>query len=470
MIAEMSANEEIHTFSLVNQRIHFTVTPILLKRHGIMPRDHFLSVVDLAQFRGLQFLGRMLDFTPPSFMLVLLPVDDAQAESCSRLLLDFFASPAVHARPIATVFVMLCGTSQPSTWKTLLDSIVSANVHELRVQQDDKSAVVGSTKLKGAQEPFPLHHHHLKVFHAEAPFLFQPEIFPWTRCLINSSNLRQLDLQCQTDRPPSWSHILPHFTVPSLDTLDIEGRLTILSLSVFLDRHPGVRTLKIGSGSSHKATEFNPSDLAPCPPFVLHLHKLEAPVSYLVQLLGKTACSGKVCSLKTLTILPNLATTGFPFGAGIQHIFHEVADAEDLSWVTIQVPREVGVPPVSPWCKLTAPGDLLNPFAVVTKLEIHPSGAKKEWYRLQRCVLGECFFSIWAHTEFMFLQAAISCMMKNFPNIARLKVSEGKLDATQSGTAHRQTIIDHFRIAHPTLVHITVRSDDRQVDEWGSSE
>lgn len=385
MITALLADEEIHSLSLVSKRLHLAVTPSLLRRYSIVHGGHMLSVVDMSHFRGLRFMCRALGFAPPSFMLILLPVDDAEAELCSRDLLDFFSSPIVRARPIQAVFLTLCGTSQPSQWKTVLEQIVAANVRELQVHQDDKSALIGNMKLRGALESFPLLRHHLKAFHAEAPFLFLPCILPWTRTFINTSRIKSLSLRCRLDRSPSWSNIIPHLTVPSLETLSLEGRVTMSSLSAFLVRHHGVQTLKIGAKSSHKITDFEPTALEPRQPYVFRLRELEAPVSYLVQLLGRATRGGTACSLNTLTILPDLTATGYPFAACVQHILHEVADAEGLSWLVIHVPREVGVC-IVPWCKLTVPEDCPAPFSTISRLEVRPDGDQKDW-----CVFSDAF-------------------------------------------------------------------------------
>lgn len=465
MIMDMLTDAEMHTLSLANKRLHLAVTPTLLKRLGITRGEHLLSVVDLKHFWGLGILCRTLTYTPPSFMLILLPINDAQAESCSLLLLDFFDSPTVRAHPIPTVYVTLCGASQPSSWKILLESIVAANVRELQVQQDDKSAHIGSTKLRATQEAFPLSHRHLNAFHAEAPFLFHAEIFPWTRQLVNTSHIKLLTLRCRIDRSPSWSLILPHFDVPSLDSFTVEGRVTITSLAAFLERHPGVKSLKIGAGSCHKVTQFDPARLEPCQRYVLHLCDLEAPVSYLVHLLGSATRSGKASSLNTLTILPDLTATGFPFAACVQHVLHEVADAEDLAWVIIHVPRKVGLC-ATPWCNLTVPQDCPLPFSAITKLEVRGSGEKKEWVVFSDTFLVSATFSSKCMRGLLSFQETVSSMIEMFPSIARLEVSEGRLDATENGTIHREAIIDRFRTVHPKLEQITVRSDKKEINEW----
>lgn len=71
--------------------------------------------------------------------------------------------------------------------------------------------------------------------------------------------------------------------------------------------------------------------------------EVEAPLSYLVHLLGTTRRSGKPSDLDSVTILPDHAGSGYSFPVCVEHIFNSFADIGSLSWITHHIPHEIGL-------------------------------------------------------------------------------------------------------------------------------
>lgn len=107
--------------------------------------------------------------------------------------------------------------------------------------------------------------------------------------------------------------------------------------------------------------------------------EVEAPLSYLVHLLGTTRRSGKPSDLDSVTILPDYAGSGYSFPVCVEHIFNSFADIGSLSWITHHIPHEIGLLDMS-WCELYAPDDCTEPFAGVVKLIVRLSRPRDQWF------------------------------------------------------------------------------------------
>ena len=376
----MLDDDDLHTFTLVGRWLHRSLMPRLLKRKGMQdPFERELSVSNDNTFKILQYLCRWLYYEPPSCAYFCISWLDERAASQCRAMLDFFSSKPLWQESIRSVLITFCSDLPPEHGRDVALAAIRSGVHRLQVRHEDPSQVVKRQKLTLSSDLFPTLHPHLHTLRLCAGLFFTKEAIPWTIGIINASALRDLTLQLNVDRQPCWSFIMQFISIPTLLSLTIEGRLSMLSLTDFLERHPGLEELKIGADSVSGLRTFQPMRLAPFHSSLSRLRVLEAPISYIVTLIGRTPDLGKQSNLMRLTILPDSQCRGFEFRPCVEHILREVADIGGLAWLTLHIPRSIGEGD-KPWCQLSIPPYCPHPYYGLSFLAILQASGTSESY------------------------------------------------------------------------------------------
>ncbi|KAH9910272.1 uncharacterized protein B0H18DRAFT_963550 [Fomitopsis serialis] len=369
-------------------------------------------------------------------LLVFSPIADRAEVQC-RAVLDFFSVMRSKTVAVETVFLSFCSDAKPECWRALFEGVIESGVSELRIQQDDVLRNVGPFKsLKRHATPAQLYPN-LKSFRPHAPVLFDAETIRWTLQVINASALRELSLSKQSEKA-SWSSLLSHFKLPSLRVFTVEGgTLSMLSLSTFLLNHPALESLYIGADSDSELKTFVPPKLPARHQVLRCLRTLEAPLSYVVHLVG-AAPWGTSSRLTDLRILPDVRN-GFPFQPCVEHVLQKIADMEHLSWVSIEVPQAVGQC-TAPWCAVPAPAGP-DPYHSLTRLVISQSGVKDAHYLFSE--------------HFMM---TLPSLLRTFSRIEQLEVEEGAIDTEAEGSVNRQDTINAIVNAGSVLMSIEIKS------------
>lgn len=369
-VAKLLPDKDVYALSLVDKRLHHMAVPLLLTRHGLTGLGRRVIAMSGAALTVVGVWCRWLGFKAPSYMIVILSgVPDRAKRECTALQ-DFFAR--VDPGSVETVYLSLEADADEVDYTSVLMSIIKAGVRQLRVKQDRPSCVINRYRSSKRHASYDFIFPRLKVFEPEAPFLFTSRFFSWTLGVLNGSAIRELTLQCKQSATPHWSDLMTYISMPTLRAFTVEGHVSIPALTEFLYHHPALESLVIGAHSISSCTTFAPAKLPSRSQSLCRLTMLQAPLSYLVHLIGVSRW-GTSSSLTELRILPDDACPRYPFTQCLEHILRQIADMECLCWLSIEIPQAIGEGP-DIWCNLCPPGTLES-YMSLSHLTITQSGS-----------------------------------------------------------------------------------------------
>ncbi|OBZ68213.1 hypothetical protein A0H81_12044 [Grifola frondosa] len=250
---------DLFAVSMVCRTYQSWVLPMYFKRLGVtLPCDEesAVSILKPEAFRTLCLWRRSAFYSPPHALFCWFSSNARQA--------------AIDSANLRRFLLSLKSTQVPQ-------------VIHLYIRTDMECQLLGAPptllSLRGVNLRPPLPSS-LTVFHVEAPILMSQQLLFWAILTINSSPLVELhflDLQLTASE---WARLLPRLTAPQLESLRIDGSMTLNSLYNFLSRHGQIRVLHIGACLGRLLKPTSPS-----PPLPL-LDFLSGPTSYLEHLLS----------------------------------------------------------------------------------------------------------------------------------------------------------------------------------------
>ncbi|KAH9949768.1 hypothetical protein B0H21DRAFT_819923 [Amylocystis lapponica] len=220
-----------------------------------------------------------------------LSLNHSQTTEQLWTLVHLFCNVAV--KPIHTITIyMYCDNAMPPSefcaLVAFVDSACDLGIKDLGVKGFNVEAIVTEV-IRLASDIPPLNPSRpatlssVEQITLAIPALFSKPFILSTLRTINSSVLRHLDLSMDAGTTPVWSLILPRVSVPLLESLSINGNVSVVGLFAFLSRHWNLTDLRIGPGS--RAATYKSSSLVV--PRMEHLWMLQGPARYVTPLLRR---------------------------------------------------------------------------------------------------------------------------------------------------------------------------------------
>lgn len=334
-ILQFLDDSDLYSFSFVCADLHRLVTPLYLEQQHLSvpcPGRNIVFVSEPWAFEALAVWRNSLEFQAPKYIYCWFSHDPVTASADLDHLQRFFST--LHGSTIISQIHLYLQCRPPSGLTGVLEGIRWMDSTHLRVHHPT-SAVLKHTMCPAhlldlyPHQFFP----QLTVFQINAASMFSPNLFHWTLQTINHSSLTELDLITAGLSSVCWSRILPRINVPTLLAFHIDGDIPMNVLDVFFVCHKNIKSLHIGLHSilACQTRSTRPSLAA--------LKDLDAPLSYILHLLGPSTSS--LLPLEQLSISPDeVPPCAGQLNTLLQRLFLCIA-AYDLLWrLTFMLPPQ----------------------------------------------------------------------------------------------------------------------------------
>jgi hypothetical protein len=245
IIAGLLAPRDLRMLTQVSQRLADVAGYLLAIQQGLQITEDGSLVVSPAVFSAILVWRRSAGYRPLNRLHCWFSMNSAEGiRQLNILRAFFFSSPSVMH-----ISLGLWSIEDPVLFADLLDSI--------RLTRCRKLTFHGSSPKFDNESPILRNmptsdHPELQTLHADTRMMFTRTFLHYTVNAIVTSPIRDLSLSKTTFSSQQWGHFLPKLNIPHLESLALEAKVPIATLSKFLCRHPHILRLRISGGGDEQ--------------------------------------------------------------------------------------------------------------------------------------------------------------------------------------------------------------------------